>query len=237
VPRIAWVLLALGIAIASASSASAALVKIDFDFSASTIDILGGTIVVPPDGAVTAASGQIQVQGNSLTSIQSGAAQIRALDMAATISATVLAEAGVSGTLSAGKFAGGLGQLSAGLGVINLSVPLRLTLDATLGCSDLNVTNTLDGCGALGLPVTIQGVRELALTQLAIGNIATSGAATIMTTFAITLSGITAVLTLEGAEVGRTLVPEPNTFSLILSGLGALALVRNEARRRRNLPS
>lgn len=199
--------------------ASAGSIGIQFDISQSWISILGGTIVVPPDGNLTSETLRVVVPGGtSATDVLSGAAIVKGLGLALTIDKDILGEAHVTGNIDVtqnGSAQGNL-MLNSGNGTVNLSVlslGLNLAIDPSIGCAGA-------GCSLIGTFPMTTPQNPILTGALAIGNIGQSGLATIDQTFSVTLSGVTAVVRLVGMEVKRTLVPEPASASLM--GLGLL---------------
>ena len=224
--RLAQVLILLSLLL-STGSARAGSVQIDFDFTGSSVQILGGIIGVPPDGTITAASASVTVPGSSQTSISAGSATLSNLTLAATISATVISQATVSGSVAANQVPGGSAMLTAGLAnlifngvLVNVSAPV-------------NCTSTGPQCGFLGLPINLTGTFPLSGT-FPIASIGTPGNAVVSGAFPITASGISALINLVGVEVSRTFVPEPNSASLLALGFIGLAAAARRARRHRH---
>jgi hypothetical protein len=217
---------ALWLGLASAA-AQAGEVTIQFDFTGSTLSILGGVIMIPPGGTITAATGSATFLANGPTQISAGGARLEALDVAATIDQNVLGAAHVTGDILAQQLPSPVyGQLSAGLGNAVFS-NILLNVDVAAACAGV-------GCPFIGtFPIHIAGNFTAPDLHAAVGNLATLSAATLMGTLPISLSGFSGVLNLVGSEVSRSFspVPEPGTLGALSLGLVALALIARVTRR------
>ncbi len=183
---------------------------------------------IPPDGAISAASARLLVEGDGLmTPIPSGMVELETFGLSATVSATVLGQASLWGVVAMSRGGPLEGTLTSGL---NATFPndFILNLSASVGCNNLG---SLSACTQLELPLAITGPQTLSpLGFLAIGNLATIGSATIMAALPITLGGLTGVLTLVGSEISREL-PEPGGHAGAATALLVLAAVRLMAQR------
>jgi hypothetical protein len=211
----------------AATSARAGNITIDFDLTGSSVSLLGGILNIPPDGSITSASAQVTVQGSSATNATAGAAQITNLVLMATINGTVGGAVSITGGFTASQVGGGAGSLTAGLLNVNVST-ITFNLNGLVNC--------FGGlCPALGT-FPVSAVNSLSvLTGLGgfgIGGIGSLGAATLNAVLALSIGGNSAVVSLVGQEIGRTFIPEPNSFALV--GLGMLGLAGFGARRRRS---
>ena len=197
--------------------------------SGSAISILGGAIQIPPDGSITSASALLVAQsaGTAPTlQVAPGTAKLWNLTLAATINATVGGNV-VTGGITANALNAAAGSLTAGLNNAALNDPgFALSLNGMINCAGA-------GCTVLGLPVTFSGGQVLNLGSVPIGSINNVGNATMNGLFSLTIGGFTAVLNLVGTEVGRTYVPEPNTFGLVAAGMAGIATLRAQRRRQR----
>jgi hypothetical protein len=216
-------LIALLLLLGSAATARAGQITIDFDLSGSSISILGGAIVVPPDGSITSAGTKLQVEGSSNANASAGPARLESLTLAGTISGTVL---GGAMTLTGGVSASQIGNA---VGVLNPA----LTLAAFGGAGVLSVNALINctpgaACIALGtFPISITGPQTISpFGSFQVGNINSVGNATLAGQLSLTLSGLTAVFNLVGTEISRTYVPEPSTFSLLGIALVGVAACR-----------
>jgi hypothetical protein len=205
-------------------AAHAGQLTVDFDFSGSSVAILGGFINIPPDGAITTASGQIVVQAPGLLTAQAGSARLANLALAGTFAKNSLG-VNIAGAIGATQPASALGNLSTGLDHLVFN-PFQMNFTGFASC-----TSTGPGCGVLSLPATFTGPQVFTIASLAVGNLGIDGGAFLNGTFAFTIGGFTAVLNLVGNEVARTWVPEPNSFGLLGLGLAGLAAARRHLRR------
>ncbi len=228
-PIAAAMLLCLG-SLGWAGPARAGFITIDFDFSGSTISILGGALVVPPEGSVTSASGNATVPGTAIDSAGPGGAQFAGLTLVGTINGTV-PFATITGNFTAVQQGTAAGGLTGALSNVQINPPVFLDVDALIGC-----TGALCSFFGLSMPVTVNSVQTI-LQQftLGIGNINSVGAATVNGVIGVTLAGFTAVINLQGTEVNRTFdpIPEPGTFALVGLGLLGIAGAGVRAARRR----
>ena len=85
-------------------------------------------------------------------------------------------------------------------------------------------------CGSFPINVT-NSVATLALSGLGLAGLGTIGAGTLHGFINLSFGGNSGVLALVGQEVGRTYIPEPNTFAML--GLGLLGMAGLASRRRR----
>ena len=130
-------LIALLLLLGSAPAARAGQITIDFDLSGSSISILGGAIVVPPDGSITSAGTKLQVEGSSNANASAGPARLESLTLAGTISPTTLLGGAV--TVSGGVNAS---QTGSAAGVLNPALTLAafggtgvLSINALINCT------------------------------------------------------------------------------------------------------
>lgn len=202
----------------AATPAAAVSVLIEFDFASnSTISLLGGTIVTPPDGSISAASGRLTLDATSLTTFVSGGQAI--LDQVtfdATIAKNVAGQADISGPISGTQVGVLAGTLTAGQTVLSFPGTIAIDLSANLAC-------TGSGCSVLGFPVSTSGIQNLTAGNLPISGLGTVGAALIVADIEISLGGVLGVLHLVGVETGRTLLPEPAGLLILGLGLAAVA--------------
>lgn len=201
----------------SAGPAAAASVLIDLDFASnSSISLLGGTIVTPPDGSVDTGSGRLSLEATSLTSfVPGGQAEMDQVTFSATVAKNVLGQADVSGTISGTQVGSILGSLNAAQTDVDFLGTIAIDLTASLAC-------TGSGCASLGLPVSTAGVVNLTTGSLPITGLGTVGAAQVAADIPISLGGVLGVLHLVGVETQRSIVPEPT--GLVGLGLAAALL-------------
>lgn len=217
-------LIALLLLLGSAPIARAGQITIDFDLSGSSISILGGAIVVPPDGSITSAGTKLQVEGSSNANASAGPARLESLTLAGTISPTTLLGGAV--TVSGGVNAS---QIGSAAGVLNPALTLAafggtgvLSINALINC-----TPPGSSCSFLGLPISVSGPQTFSpFGSFQVGSINNVGNATLAGQLSLTLSGLTAVFNLAGTEISRTYVPEPSTFSLLGVALIGVAACR-----------
>ncbi len=219
-------LIALLLLLGSAPAARAGQITIDFDLSGSSIAILGGAIVVPPDGSITSAFTKLQVEGSGNAAASSGPARLESMTLAGTISGTLLGGAmTVTGGVNASQIGSAAGLLNPALTVAAFGGPGVLSINALINCSPGTA------CSLLGLPISITGPQTFSpFGSFQVGNINNVGNATLSGQLSLTLGGLTAVFNLVGTEISRTFVPEPSTFSLL-----GIALIGVAACRRRRV--
>ena len=207
--------LALSLVVAG-SPATAASVLIDFDFaSQSSISLLGGIIVTPPDGTVDSGSGRLSLEATSLTTfISGGQAVLDLITFSATIATNVGGVADISGTISGTQVGVLPGTLTPSQTDLSFPGTIAVNLNANLPC-------TGTGCASLGFPVVDSGIFNLTAGTLPITGIGTIGTANITADIPISLGGVLGVLHLVGIETSRSFLPEPTTAMLL--GLGLLA--------------
>lgn len=218
---------AIALSAASPPQAQAGTITIDFDLSNSVVSILGGIVTIPPDGNINSATARVTIQGANLGSPQAGPAALSNVSMAATVNGTIGSAVTLTGPFSGQQVGTATGSLTGGL---NNLVVGTLTLNVN------GLINCFGGlCGVLGT-FPISAVNSLSvitgIVPLGVGGLGSIGAATLNGILSLTLSGNTAVINLVGQEVGRTFVPEPNTFGLV--GLGLLGLAGVGWRRTRS---
>jgi hypothetical protein len=222
-------LIALLLLLGSAPAARAGQITIDFDLSGSSISILGGAIVVPPDGSITSAGTTLQVQGSGNANASAGPARLRSLMLAGTISPTTLLGGAVtvSGGVSASQIGSAAGVLNPALTLAAFGGTGVLSINALINC-----TPPGSSCSLLGLPISISGPQTFSpFGSFQVGSINNVGNATLGGQLSLTLGGLTAVLNLVGTEISRTYVPEPSTFSLLgMALIGVAACYRRRVR-------
>jgi hypothetical protein len=226
-------LLWLSIALAIATPAHAGTLSIDFDFTGSTVTLLGGVVTVPPDGSVHAGSGRIDfLADDGSQQAISGAAQMGNASLGVSLNKDLLGIALITGDVSGAQSGVAGGSLNAALTQVTLLSPLQILYTGTLQCAGT-------GCGAVGtFPVVINTVLSF-LGGFNVGNLASTGNATLQATLPFSLAGFTGILQLSGVETSRTFVPEPSTAALValgLVGLGAVARLRPFRLRRGETP-
>jgi hypothetical protein len=211
------------IALVIAAPAHAGSLAIDFDFTGSTVTLLGGVLTVPPDGTVTAGSGSIEFLADDGTQQAiSGAAQLDNASLAVSLNKNLLSLANITGAIAGAQSGSAAGSLNAALTQVTLLSPLQMLYTGTIQCSGT-------GCGAVGtFPLVVNTILSF-LGGVGVGNLASTGNATLNASLPFSLAGFTGILQLSGVETSRTFIPEPNTFGLTalgLAGLGAAARVR-----------
>lgn len=221
-------LLSLVAALATAAPVHAGTLAIDFDFTGSSVTLLGGIVTVPPDGAVTAGSGRIEFLADDLSQQAiSGPAQLGDASLAVSLDRDLLGLALITGAVAGSQSGAALGSLNAALSQLTLLSPLQILYTGTIHC-------TGTGCGAVGtFPVVVNTILSF-LGGVGVGNLASTGNATIQASLPFSLAGYTGILQLSGVETSRTFIPEPHTFGLTALGLAALASATRLRRRRRS---
>ncbi len=207
-------------------SSQAGKITVQFDFTGSSVSLLGGFITVPPDGAILAGSGQLDVMGGGIANPAAGAASLQNVSLAGTLNKTGFG-VNITGAFGATQPGTATGGLSAGLAHLTFN-PFLMNFTGFANCAN---TGTGTGCTVLGLPATFTGPKTFTINSLAVSKLSTLGSAALSGTFTFTLGGFTAVLSLVGSEVSRTFIPEPNTFGLLGLGVAGLAAARRRGRR------
>jgi hypothetical protein len=215
-----------GFVLGIASSASAqSSERIDFDFaSESSISLLGGTIVTPPDGTIDFGSGRIWVEATAPGAYVSGGQFLfGGFAMGGTVAKNVMGAADIAGyyqTNQAGTLAGTLAPAQDGG---QFAGNLALNMNVQVDCAG-------SGCGLLGFPISDVGLSLLPISFLPVDALASPGLARIQMSVPIEIDGVLGTLDLVGVEVARAFIPEPGTFVLVAAGLGVLAGRRRVAR-------
>jgi hypothetical protein len=200
------------------SSAGAGSIEIEFDLTGSSVSLLGGILLVPPDGQVTHAHVTLSVTGSDITTPAVGVARVRDLDVGATIDGTVGNSVLITGDFVAERSAGGTGSLASDLTTLSLT-SLTLTLDGMLDC-------TGSQCIALGtFPVSVVGVpvQPSSLDPWVVHGLGIQGAGTLTATLPFDLGGNAVLADLSGVETTRRFVPEPSATLLAAAALMTLA--------------
>ena len=208
------------------SASHAGKITVQFDFTGSSVALLGGFITVPPDGAILAGSGQLDVKAGGIATPLAGAASLQNVSLAGTINKSGFG-VNITGAFGATQPGTATGVLSNGKALLSFN-PFLMNFTGFANCAN---TGTGTGCTVLGLPVTFTGPKTFTINSLAVSKLSTLGSAALSGTFTFTLGGFTAVLSLVGSEVSRTFIPEPNTFGLLALGVVALAATRRRGRR------
>ena len=214
------------VALTIAMPAQSGTLSIDFDFTGSTVTLLGGVVTVPPDGSVTAGSGTIDFLADDLSQQAiSGAAQLDNASLAVSLNKDLLGLALITGSINGAQSGSASGSLNAALTQVTLLSPLQVLYTGTVLC-------TGTGCGGVGtFPVVLNTVLSF-LGGVGVGNLASTGNATLNATLPFSLAGFTGILQLSGVETSRTFVPEPNTFGLVGFGLIAFGAAARARQRR-----
>lgn len=218
--------LALGLCVLLASDAfGQATERITFDFTGgSSISLLGGTILIPPDGTLDVGSGRIDIEATAPgVYVPGGLFTLSGLNIGGTVLRNFPGQADLSGTYSASQVGPLVGTLAPGLTGGDFTSDLALDMDTQIGC-------TGPGCGSLGFPISDVGVSLFAVTFLPVVDLGVPGFAQISASFEIEVDGVLGTMNLVGVEVARTFVPEPGTFVLVAGGFGILAWRRRGVR-------
>lgn len=214
----------------AATSARSGEIEITFDFTtATTVTAYGGQIKVPPQGSMFAGSGRLVVPGAWVIVASPGAARLENVSLGLTVNALTLG-ANVLGSLIANQTGMANGNLTAGLGKVNLTSPLALNATGGLDCGGNAAV-----CSMLGnFALVFSGSQTIAPpASLELLNVNVSGGAQLKGRLALSFSGATAVVDLVGTEVSRTFVPEPSAMAQLgaaILALGALARHRRLTR-------
>ena len=212
----------------AATAAQAGTLTVEFDLTGSTIDILGGGIVIPPDGSINAGSLELVVQAADIQSPEAGPASLDSLTLGVDIDADLLGNA-ITGSVLASQVGAAAGALLPGLSIVSFPGSLVLDITGWIGCSGPN-------CASIGsFPILLTGPQTLpVLGSFAVGGLATPGAGAFTTTLGFTLGGFSAEIAVVGAELSRSYVPEPGVAALLgmgLLGIGGLRARLGRTRR------
>lgn len=216
-PLLRW-LWAMACGIALACPAFAEPIEIGFDFTGSSISILGGLIEVPPDGSISSGSGVLRLDGTGGVPV-AGGAQLKDLNLAGTFSKSTFG-LNIDGSIAATQPAAAGGVLTAGLSSVNLPNPFVMNFSGFANCTGGT------GCGVLSLPANLSGPQTFTIGAMPVANLASPGNAMLNGTFSLTIGGFSALLTLVGTEVSRTIIPEPASAGLLTLGLLGLVALR-----------
>lgn len=194
-------------------------IRVAFDFLASELDLLGSTIVVPPDGSVDSASAVIDFLGDGMGGIALGPASLHSFEFQVTVDADVLQNV-VSGSIDAQQVTDAQGVLSQ-TGQVDFSGTMTADAQVDLVCSGPFCSEIADFPILFDDEVVFTDLGSLTLTDLAAGPAQAAGV------FDIEVGGLQGVITLSGSEVSRVVLPEP------AGGAGVALLLVGLLRRRR----
>jgi hypothetical protein len=214
----------LVVAVGASPAAAQLSERITFDFrSGSTISLLGGTIVTPPDGTLDFARARVLVDATAPgVYVPGGAFVLDGTTIDGTVAKQISGVADIGGHFMASQVGSLSGVLAPGQDGGQFASSLALDLDVMIDC-------TGTGCSALGMPINDVGLSLLSIPFLPVTDLGVPGSARIETSIPIEIDGVLGTLDLVGVEVSRTFVPEPGTFALVAVGLGILAGRRRRA--------
>lgn len=227
-PLLVGLLISAGTVLFAAGNASAqSSERITFDFTGgSSISLLGGTIVTPPDGTVDVGVANVFVEATApSTYVGGGVFLLDGLSLAGTVSKSFGPPANVSGTYQVNQPTPLAGTLAPAMDGGDFTTDLLLDMNVQVGC-------TGTGCGSLGFPINDVGPSLLTVSFLPVSNLGIPGSAQINVSVPIEVDGVLGTLDLVGVEVARTFIPEPGTFVLVATGLGLLGVRGRGAKRR-----
>lgn len=191
---------------------------VTFDLtSESSLSLLGGTIVTPPDGSLTVGSLTLLLPSSAPGVPTPGAGVVlQGFTLAGDVSKNVAGQAFVSGPFAADQVGPVSGSLSAGLTEIDFTgQSLSAQLDVNLGCVGA-------GCSLLGFPVSESGVSLFELGVLSAFSLDQAGSARVEGLVDLELGGVLGTFDLVGIESSRVFVPEPGTALLLGAGLALM---------------
>lgn len=219
--QLALGILAFAALLGSPGQVSADNVEIEFDFTGgSSLSLLGGVIVTPPDGTLDVGGATVDLEATDLTTIvPGGAAALSGLNASGTVAKNFPGSADISGPYSATQVGTLPGTVSGALDGVDFVTDLQLDINVAFDC-------TGTGCFSLGFPVNENGTFDFAITFLPITNMGMVGGAGIDISVPIEVGGILGTLNLVGVEVGRTFIPEPGTALLVGLGLVVMGVAR-----------
>lgn len=216
--------LALLLAVTASPAAAQISEQIIFDFTpGSSVSLLGGTIVTPPDGTLDFARARVLVEATAPgVYVPGGAFVLEGTNISGTVSKQIPGYADIGGHFMANQVGSLSGVLAPGQDGGQFGAPLSLDLDVSIHCAGV-------GCGALGMPISDVGLSLLSITFLPVTDLGVPGSARIETSIPIEIDGVLGSLDLVGVEISRTFIPEPGTFTLVAAGLAMLAGRRRRA--------
>ena len=200
--------------------------RITFDFTgSSSISLLGGTIVTPPDGTIDVGRADVYVEATAPGSyVPGGIFLFSGFALGGTVVKNIAGAADISGPFQATQPSSLAGTLAVGQTGGDFASDLLLNMNVQLGCVGT-------GCSLLGFPVYDVGPSLLSVSFLPVSNLGTPGSAQINVNVPIEVDGVLGSLDLVGTEVARSYIPEPGTFVLVASGLVLLGARRRASSR------
>ena len=202
----------------AATAAQGGTLTVEFDLTGSTIDILGGGVVIPPEGSITTGSVQLIVQASDIQSPMLGLGSFDSLTFDVDVDGDILGNA-ITGSVAArqtGSAAGSLTKLPGGPWILSTGGSPVLEIDASIDCTGPN-------CASIGsFPISVADVyASLIWENVWVTGLATPGAAAFATAVPFSLAGFEGEIAVVGVEVDRSYIPEPTVAALL--GMGLLA--------------
>ncbi len=211
-----WTAVAAVALVGTAPPARAGQLTIEFDFTSSVVSL--GMVSIPPDGSLTAASATLTLPASGSATVSAGPVRLESFLVAGTIDffTGFLNLTHITGSFTMSLNGTGLGTFNATSDTALITRDFRAFLGLRLDCSGILL------CG--NFPISANGSGTLNNTfPFAIQNVSVPGAASIATTLTVTLNGGgTAMFDIQGIEVSRTFVPEPDRLALLGAGVAAL---------------
>lgn len=227
VHRIAALLAALMVvcgaeaALAGGEPAEDEIIRVEFDFGASSLELLGGAIAVPPEGEVTLATAIVDFTGDGSGRVAPGPAVLRSFELELSVDAVVATNQDVEGTVAASQVEPVDGTLDMDSESIAFQGDLVADVFVDLTCSGPFCSEFADFPIAIDDEVVFTQLGSLTVTNVADGPATASGS------FDIEVGGMQGTMMLAGSEVAR-IVPEPS--SIFWAAVVPIALLRRRAR-------
>lgn len=201
-------------------AAQAGTITIEYTLLGSSVDILGGGVVIPPEGSIAAGSLRLALPGSALDSPSAGPVTLSDLLLDVDIDGDILGNA-ITGSVDQSQMGTTAGSLDAALSTVTFPNPLVMSASGSVACSGPD-------CAAIGsFPVDISSPQIAPVFgSYAISGLATVGGASFEGLLSGVIEGFATDFAFVGTEVSRSFVPEPGVGTLLALGLAGLAGLR-----------